>query len=477
MARGDFKQRVIIEVQDKASPQIDNVGGSFSKLGNFLASKFTITLGDIVGLFKSVASAAGAVVGAAQEQENAVVKLDQSLSSLGPRAGEVSQALQAQAAALEQTTTFSDEAIISNQALAINLGVNADQAGKLTAAAVELSAATGTTLESSFINLARTLNGFRGELGELVPEVAGMTVEQLKAGAALEVVVDRLGGSAAAKVGTFSGVVKQLGNAWGTVQEVIGTAITENEGLRTALTKVRDVISSPKFLGAIGDAATGFAEMATQAFQLITDIDPLVTSMRKFGQQVKTLADNLVTATGLISRFSDALSIGRAMMGLSSARAFELNDRLAALNAAMVAAADKQEKLTVEVEEAVIETDKYSRVVVTAAGSVNDLTNSEIAGNIAKREVVIETDNATQSLVTYEQAERSLRGETDDLTRSLERTARAASQVNAATGGRLTARDRRSQADVDAALAAGRQTTQGGTRIRTADGSGSRLVR
>ena len=87
MGRGDFKQRVIFEVDDQASAPVGKIQGTFGKLGSFLSSRFAITLGDVVGLFKSVAGAAGSVIDAAQQQEKSVAALDQALGELEAGSG------------------------------------------------------------------------------------------------------------------------------------------------------------------------------------------------------------------------------------------------------------------------------------------------------------------------------------------------------------------------------------------------------
>ena len=478
MARGDFKQRVVFEVEDQASGNVEKIEGRFGKLGSFLKDRFTITLGDVVSLFKSVAGAAGDVVKAAEEQENAVAGLDQALAALGPRAGEVSKALQDQAASLEATTKFSDEAIIKNQALALNLGVSADQAGKLTAAAVELSSATGGSLESSFVNLARTLNGFRGELGELVPEVAGMTAEQLKAGAALEVVLDRLGGSSAAQVGTFSGAVAQLGNAWGTVKEKLGEAITSNDGLREGIGKLRDLITSQKFLSAIESIASGFATITTKALELILHLDKVKNVLNNWRIALEFATGKVFSFIGALRQAADFLTFG-----LSTAIQGAVVDlALYATHADLFTSAS--EKAANETARLGSETSAAASAAANYRDNLRSLTPEVIATTVAEVEEGAALDGvtdaayaATESFGTFEQAHRSLKGEADSLTNSLNRTAKAAAQVNAATGGRVTARDKRNQADVDAALAAGRRPIMGGTRILTADGSGSRLIR
>lgn len=478
MARQDFKQRVVFELDDQASPKVDNVQSSFSKLGSFLSSKFAITLGDVVDAFKSITGAVGDVINAAQVQEQAVQSLDQALAGLGPRAGEVSKALQDQAAALEATTEFSDEAIIKNQALALNLGVSADQAGKLTAAAVELSAATGRSLESSFVNLARTLNGFRGELGELVPEVASMGVEALKSGAALDVVLDRLGGTAQARVDTFSGRLTQLGNAWGTVTEKLGEAITENEAIQTAFEKLQRLITSQQFLGGIEAVATGFSRITTVFVDAITYTTLLASGLTEIGKRLKEFTERVLEAIGPLRTYVETLSTFlyeyvTFVPGLLKKAA----DAVIEYGQASDGAAESTDKLNQSTAQIKPTISSYTAGTNTLTEAVTARTDAEDRASSVTNAFKNETDQATESLLTFEEANRQVEAQANSLTRSLEETARAAAQVQSATGGQLTARDRRSQADVDAALAAGMSPTMGGTRIRTADGSGSRLLR
>lgn len=477
MARGDFKYRVSLEVDDQASPKLDKVQGRFSKLGSFLKDSFTITLGDVIGLLKSMGDALGSIVSAAQAQEDAVTKLDASLSSLGSGAQAVSADLQEQAAALELTTKFADEAIISNQALAINLGVAAGDVGKLTQAAVELSSATGTSLESSFVNLSRTLNGFRGELGELVPEVARLTEEELRSGAALTVIIDRLGGSSAAAVDTFSGRIAQLGNAFGTLKEKLGAALTENEAITDAMDKLRDIMTSPAFIAAVEGFAEKVVETAIGLGELATKADRAREVLTNLTEIFREMFAVMREGVNYVGELADSLTFG--LLG----KLFELTDAMLDATGATTHFKEEVKEVVENTEDLAAATDKavprikaYSDYTADAAVALEERSTAAAAAADSATALDLITEAAAGSALTYEDAERSLRQETDALTESFDRAASAANRVNSATGGRLTARDRRSQADVDNALAQGRETFQGGTRIRTADGSGSRLV-
>ena len=478
MARGDFKQRVTFELDDQASSGVEKIEGRFAKLGSFLASKFTITLGDVANVFKGLAGAVSGVVDAASVQEAAVKSLDQALAKLGPAAANVSKELQAQAAALENTTKFGDEAIIANQALALNLGVAAGDMGKLTQAAVELSAATGKSLESSFVNLARTLNGARGELGELIPELGSMSEASLRAGGALDVVLDRLGGSARAQVKTFAGSLAQLGNAWGSVKEKIGEAITNNDGITRAFEKLREVITSQNFLDAIESIASGIAAVSVAVVDGIASIGEFTGKIKALRERIEELRQKILETLGPLKTLAVFVSgnlfeaFTRLIPGVAAVK-----DSLKLMGAAADLAGLSTKNLKVDLESSAPPLIDYSNRASAAAASTNELAAAEEVAAEKTKKVAAAAIEGERALLTYEQAQRALRGESDGLAKSLDRSADAAARLNAATGGSLTARDSRNQADVDAALAAGRSTTLGGTRIRTADGSGSRLVR
>ncbi len=477
MARGEkFRQEVVYELEDRASAPLKKIQGRFSSIGSFLASKFVFTLGDVTRLLGSMADGVRAVVAAAQEQEDAVKRLDSSLSALGPRAAEVSTALQDQAAALEATTKFSDEAIIANQALAINLGVTATDAGKLTQAAVELSSATGRSLESSFVNLARTLNGFRGELGELIPEVAHFSEEQLRAGAALEVVLDRLGGTAASEVQTFSGAITQLGNAWGSTLENLGASVTQNEKVTGAIRKLRDTITSEKFQGSLALFADGMGAIASKTGEAAQAMAGAVSFVSDLGVVLKDTAAAINEFFGPLNDVVRKIDEFRRSILRIPFESFKKKIRDAAEESRKAAdaqgeladnterGADAAAKAGTAYEDTLRKLSGLREEQDTTADATKEHTEAVVAGTVAIQEnyapeVVALTEKLRELEVGYA------------------RTTEQAQRLNVETGGALsgvTARSKRQQADVDAAIAAGIRP-HSSTRIKTVDG-GSRLI-
>lgn len=164
---------------------------------------------------------------AAQVQEDAVSDLNAALKLAGEFSTAASQDIQDFASSLQQLTTVGDETIISMFNLARTFTDTNEQAKSLIDAALDLSAATGRALEFSILNLGKSLSGLAGELGESVKGIRSLTVAQLKAGGAIDLVSKRFN-DAAKNINTFSRASKQAGNNLGDTVEELGFFVTKS---------------------------------------------------------------------------------------------------------------------------------------------------------------------------------------------------------------------------------------------------------
>lgn len=183
------------------------------------------------------------VVRAASQQEDAVNKLNTQLALAGDFSKEASQSMQDFASELQKTTKFGDETTLQMLALAKTFRRSNEETQKLVLAATELSSAMGMSLDSAVKKLGKTFSGLTGQLGESLPMIRGLTAEQLRSGAALDLILQRFGGSAAAQVKTFSGGLQQLSNSWGDLKEEIGFVITQNQAVVNVINQVNKIIS------------------------------------------------------------------------------------------------------------------------------------------------------------------------------------------------------------------------------------------
>ena len=207
---------------------------------DFLAIGATITA---VFAGAAVKNSLKAFTDAASVQEDAINQLNTSLKLAGDFSEDASQSFQDLASQLQSVTTIGDETTLGLAALARNFTSTNEQAQELTKAALDLSAATGISLEGSVKNLGKTLAGLTGELGESIPELRELSEESLKSGKAIEFVAQRFGGAAAALRNTFSGALQATMNSFGDLLEEIGFAITQNPQLIGVLNELSDGFS------------------------------------------------------------------------------------------------------------------------------------------------------------------------------------------------------------------------------------------
>lgn len=180
---------------------------------------------------------------AAQVQEDAINSLNTQLALNGNYSKAASKDMQDFASELQRTSKIGDETTLKMLSLASTFGKGTEETKKMVTAAVELSAATGMSLEGAIKNLGKTYAGMTGELGESLPIIRTLTVEQLKAGAALDLIVNRFGGSAASQIKTFSGLNQQLSNSFGDLTEAIGAVVTENQVLLHVMAKLNEQVN------------------------------------------------------------------------------------------------------------------------------------------------------------------------------------------------------------------------------------------
>lgn len=151
------------------------------------------------------------------EETLAITKLDLAL-------GKHSKKLIDQASAIQKTTLFNDDAIISIQAWAAALGHSENDISKMTGAAINLSTALGISLEEAMTGLHRTTLGVTRGLGNLIPGLKDLTVEQLKAGGGIELISKRFDGMAIAAGNSGAGALKKFENQFGDLMEQFGQA-------------------------------------------------------------------------------------------------------------------------------------------------------------------------------------------------------------------------------------------------------------
>ena len=187
-----------------------------------------------------------------------------------------------QAREFQKVSLFGDEVIIQQQSYLASLGMTEEQINKVIAASIDLAAGTGQTLEFGVRNLAKTFAGLTGELGESIPALKDLTKEQLKAGAAVDVVAKQFKGQGEAAAEAGLGGFTQLKNSMMDFAEEVGKSLMPMlNPLRKRLQEATDRLSelstaqitakikTALFVGAIGPLLIGLSKLAA-AIRVLT---------------------------------------------------------------------------------------------------------------------------------------------------------------------------------------------------------------
>lgn len=209
---------------------VSSVGAALTGVASFL-------------FFDQIKQGFATVISAASEAEEAQFKLAKSLKVTGESSVEAMASFIEFAAEIQRTTRYDDDLIISQIAVAKRFKATNEEAKELIKAAIELSQVTGDDLDTSVKNLGLSLSGklIKG-LSNAIPELRGLTAEQLRAGAAIETLNQQLSGGAAASVSTFKGQVTQASNEVSNLSENLGDMIIKDAGIKSLVTTFRDFV-------------------------------------------------------------------------------------------------------------------------------------------------------------------------------------------------------------------------------------------
>lgn len=205
----------------------DGFGKAFSSIAKGVAIGGLVEKG-VLGAFNAITNFASGTVAAAEEQEIALNKLGQALKASGSYSEQAMSEFAAYASELQKTSVYGDEVVLAQVAMAKSFGASNEEAKKLVTAAANLASTFGGSLEERVQQLGKTLDGSAGKLAKFVPELKGLTSEQLKAAGAADIINSKFNGAAANELNTYSGKVIYLKNAVSDFQEELGGLFTQS---------------------------------------------------------------------------------------------------------------------------------------------------------------------------------------------------------------------------------------------------------
>lgn len=328
-------------IESDAKATSSSISSSFAGIGTTLAAAFAAV---------ASVSFAKKVISEAISAEESITKLNNSLKLAGTFSESASQQFQSFASEMQRVTTFSDDQVLSIATLARNYARTNDEALKLTKTALDFAEATGTDAESAVRKLGGTLSGELGAgLSKIAPELKGFTAEQIKAGAAVDLLNSKFSGAAQANAQTFGAKITQLQNAFGDLFEELGGIATKSpelNGLLTGFTSVVTTITqkiitfAPVAIQSLGTLIQAFLAFG-QAFSLVVlaPIEILINTVRAAFDGVVLVIQGALTAivnaaSALVNAFAPDSSIGKALSTFAESTSLVFTD---ATNAAGLA--------------------------------------------------------------------------------------------------------------------------------------------
>lgn len=228
--------RLDIKVNDNGSVELTNFANTATRelkrvedSGNSMGAGFAGTwagmavgLNQGIELFEKIAHFAEEPIKAYMESETALLKMGMAMKNQGDFSKEALADMEEYAAQIQKTTAYEDDATLAVMAKMKTFGMSNEQVKEATQAALDMSSATGKSIEDtaqimgkSYLGITKGLQGVGIQIDSTAPkaELFNSVLKQVEA---------RFGGSAQAELLTYAGQWKQMHNQWKDTQEFLG---------------------------------------------------------------------------------------------------------------------------------------------------------------------------------------------------------------------------------------------------------------
>lgn len=307
---GSFTRNINKAVNETNSA-VRKIQSSFTGLQNFalgLGAGFSI----------------GQIIQEAAQSELAFKQLEATIRATGGAAGVSASELGELSTQLQQTSTFSDEAIQNMESLLLTFtNIGGETIPRATQAIVDLSTKLGVDLNSAAMKVGKALNDpvngltSLSKMGVTFTEQQKKVIEQLvhtgHAAEAQAMVLEKLegkfAGAAAAARDTLDGALKSLSMSFGDLLEKIG--LDNSSGLRYGvellITGFQTLTRHSKELEN-GLLALAVAAGALSSAQLIGFLGRATTGMLAFARSIHPAVAALTLAAGSVVLFRDEIA-------------------------------------------------------------------------------------------------------------------------------------------------------------------------
>jgi len=258
----EFKVKIAVDIDKTTEQSLKSAGLNLNNLGKDIKNAQTAVktfgsslakVGLVVTTFnqtldltrKAYAMLTGPLTSSIKSfiaQEKAESKLVNTLRLTGQYTAQVRNEFIQFANTLQDTTVLSDETTIEMLAQAKALGLNNNMAKLLVKTSADLASVTRVDVNTAYEQLLKTFSGSTGRLAMIIPELKGLSAEQLKAGDGVKLLAQRFGGFAEIEAKTLQGSLKQLANMFDELKEEIGKTVINIINLPKIITFIRSIL-------------------------------------------------------------------------------------------------------------------------------------------------------------------------------------------------------------------------------------------
>ena len=331
----DKEASLLIRLKDEASAGLNTLTGTLAKVAAGLAAVKVLVIDSVQ---------------AYMEQEAATTKMNNALKNQGIFTEELSKEMLKYSDSIQQTTAFSDEAVLSQMSLLTTFGLAGKDMRDASAAARDMATSLGMDLNTATMLVGKAFQGNTAALSRY-----GITLKEgldptEKFSSLIEQLNSRFGGSSAAFATTYAGQLAIMKNQFGELQEEIGQAVIPVFSfLMTKLLEVFNVINS---FGGLGNTlalmfasfAAGIVKFVTTALSSIPGVSQLFKLM---GVDLKGISEQLdANVQGMIMAAQQEAATGGEMLlnqKIRTAQSIAI-EKEAAAEKAKVRAAEFREK-------------------------------------------------------------------------------------------------------------------------------------
>lgn len=299
----DKEASLIIKLKDEASAGMKSMAGTLAKVAAAVAAVKVVVMDSIK---------------AYMEQETVTNKMNNALKTQGIYSKELSAEMVAYSKSIQNTTTFSDEAVISQMSLLTTFGLAGKEMKQASEAARNMSTSLGIDLNSATMLVGKAFQGNTAALSRYGIQIEEGLTPTEKFAAVMGQLNSRFGGASAAATNTYAGKLAMLKNQFGEVQEEVGQALIPVLGwLATQLAKVFNIINQ---FGGLGNTlalmfasfGAGIVDFVTTALTSIPGVSQLFKMM---GIDLKGISDQLdANVQGMMKAAEDEAKIGNQML-------------------------------------------------------------------------------------------------------------------------------------------------------------------